>query len=155
MRAVSGAVVLVTFLTSISTCTQTPAPIQLGLNHFWAVLDDTTAEAVENSAVLPEFAHFTVQTVAPGDGRKWTGRYLTGQQTYVELFAVRDIEEPGMPAVVGSVVIGLGTDNIGGLRDLDARLRSSGLQPEMGMQKARIGGRDVDWFNTVNILIGN
>ena len=25
---------------------------------------------------------------APGDSRKWTGRYLTGEQTYVELFAV-------------------------------------------------------------------
>ena len=42
----------------------------------------------QESAVLAEFAHFTVQTVAPGDSRKWTGRYLTGERTYVELFAV-------------------------------------------------------------------
>src|SRR5687768_10040239 len=66
---------------------------RVGLNHVYAVVDDDTAEAIKTSNALKEFATFEVKTVAPGDGRRWTGRYLVGKQTYLELFALEDLKE--------------------------------------------------------------
>lgn len=124
---------------------------RVGLNHVYAVVDDDTAEAIKTSNALKEFAYLTVQTVAPGDGRKWTGRYLTGKETYLELFALEDLKESGEPAVRGLTVIALGIDRIGGLDALRTRLQSLGVSAKMTMEKVRRGDRDVDWFKLLEI----
>ena len=122
-----------------------------GLNHFLAVLDDATAEAVKNAAYLKEFANFSVNTVAANGGQSWTGRYLLGRQTYVELFAVHDLEQSGRHATVGDSSIGIGGDKPGAVSILVERLRAAGITARTGMRKRRFGDREVDWFKSANI----
>jgi len=120
------------------------------LNHFLAVIDDETAEAVKNSVYLREFANFYVRTVTANEGQMWTGRYLSGRETYVELFAVRDLEE----SRVGAVSIGIGGDVVGVTEELVRRLQQAGLQPRVTMRKRRFGDREIDWFKSARVANG-
>lgn len=143
-------VLFVTVLTWTPGAQQVAVP-RVGLNHVYAVVDDETAEAIKTSHALNEFAYFTVQTIVPGDGRKWTGRYLTGKETYLELFALADLKESGEPGVRGLTVIALGIDRVGGLESLGARLKLSGVSARTTMEKVRRGDMDVDWFKLLEI----
>lgn len=49
-------------------------------NHAYSVVDRETADAIENSAYLREFANFEVRTTT-GGGMTWKGRYLKGRET--------------------------------------------------------------------------
>ncbi|RZU17858.1 hypothetical protein EV567_2777 [Streptomyces sp. BK239] len=44
-------------------------------NHSYGVLDRETADAIEHSAYLRDFANFQVRTTSGTDGQTWTGRY--------------------------------------------------------------------------------
>lgn len=60
-------------------------------NHSYGVFDRETADAIEHSDYLREFANFQVRTTTGTGGQTWTGRYLMGRETYLELFGVGDI----------------------------------------------------------------
>jgi len=55
----------------------------LHYNHAYAVLDRDTAQAIERSGYLREFANFELRTTTGADGDTWTGRYLLGRETYL------------------------------------------------------------------------
>ncbi|MEU2482953.1 DUF5829 family protein, partial [Streptomyces sp. NPDC013130] len=69
-------------------------------NHAYGVLDRETADAIEHSAYLRHFANFQVSTTTGAGGETWTGRYLKGRETYLELFGVGDV--PGQDGTLGA-----------------------------------------------------
>jgi hypothetical protein len=119
------------------------------LNHFYAVVDGDTAAAIVASPLLKEFAALNVVTTT-SDGDTWTGRYLRGQETYVEFFGPGDLRlGDGSPASAGLSGLGIGGD-VAGLTDkLQVGLEAQGSSSTRLMRTRRIEDRDVDWFDVI------
>lgn len=122
-------------------------PQLLFYNHAYDVLDRPTADAIENSAYLREFANFEVRTTT-GGGLTWKGRYLKGRETYIELFAEGDL--PGTDALFGSAGTALSTEHEGDLATVTQRLEDQGITPVPYRQNRDFGdGVLVPWFDTI------
>ncbi|SDM21003.1 DUF5829 family protein [Allokutzneria albata] len=118
---------------------QTP-PLQY--NHAYAVVDRETADAVEKSPYLRDFANVEVRT-SSGGGLTWTGRYLYGRETYLELFGVGDL--PGKDGEFGSAGLAISADRAGDLAKVDKQLK----KPVKYRQTRDFGdGVPVPWFDT-------
>jgi hypothetical protein len=117
-------------------------------NHAYGVLDRETADAIEHSAYLRDFANFQVRTTTGSGGRTWTGRYLLGRETYLELFGVGDL--PGKDGTLGAGGMGVSADRAGDLATVTARLRERGGDPVEFPQTRDFGdGVPVPWFDAV------
>ena len=118
-------------------------------NHSYGVLDRETADAIEHSGYLRDFANFQVRTTTGADGQTWTGRYLTGRETYLELFGVGDIA--GQDGTLGSAGLGLSTERAGDQATVIERLKAEGVtDPVLFLQTRDFGdGVPVPWFDAV------
>ncbi|QWB28219.1 MULTISPECIES: DUF5829 family protein [Streptomyces] len=118
-------------------------------NHAYGVLDRETADAIEHSAYLRDFADFQVRTTTGSGGQTWTGRYLMGRETYLELFGVGDL--PGKEAALGATGMGVSTERKGDLVTVLARLREQGVGDPIEFQQTRDfgDGVPVPWFDAV------
>ncbi|GGS81589.1 DUF5829 family protein [Streptomyces violaceus] len=118
-------------------------------NHAYGVLDRETADAIEHSAYLRDFADFQVRTTTGSGGQTWTGRYLMGRETYFELFGVGDV--PGKDGTLGSTGMGVSTERRGDLATVLARLRAQGISDPVEFQQTRDfgDGVPVPWFDAV------
>ncbi|MFI5818275.1 DUF5829 family protein [Streptomyces rishiriensis] len=117
-------------------------------NHSYGVLDRETADAVEHSAYLRDFANFQVRTTTGAGGQTWTGRYLMGRETYLELFGVGDL--PGPDGVLGAAGMGLSTERDGDLATVAERMRNEGATPVDFLQTRDFGdGVPVPWFDAL------
>ncbi|MEE1742456.1 DUF5829 family protein [Streptomyces sp. BE147] len=130
--------------------TPPPAPRQLlFFNHAYGVLDRETADAIEHSGYLRDFAEFQVRTTTGADGATWTGRYLMGRETYLELFGVGDL--PGQDGTHGSTGMGISAERAGDLRTVVQRLRDQGTADPVEFRQTRDfgDGVPVPWFDAV------
>ncbi|MFJ3877874.1 DUF5829 family protein [Streptomyces sp. NPDC090077] len=118
-------------------------------NHAYGVLDRETADAVEHSAYLRDFANFQVRTTTGAGGETWTGRYLMGRETYLELFGVGDL--PGQDGTLGAGGLGLSAERAGDLATVTARLRDQGVPDPVTFRQTRDfgDGVPVPWFDAV------
>ncbi|MGW5179345.1 DUF5829 family protein [Streptomyces sp. NPDC004082] len=121
----------------------------LFFNHAYGVLDRETADAIEHSGYLRYFANFQVRTTTGAGGQTWTGRYLTGRETYLELFGVGDL--PGQDGTFGAGGMGVSTERSGDLRTVTARLREAGVTDPVEFRQTRDfgDGVPVPWFDAV------
>ncbi|MCX4966592.1 DUF5829 family protein [Streptomyces sp. NBC_00654] len=130
--------------------TPPPAPRQLlFFNHAYGVLDRETADAIEHSGYLRDFAEFQVRTTTGADGATWTGRYLMGRETYLELFGVGDL--PGQDGTHGSTGMGISAERAGDLKTVVQRLRDQGTADPVEFRQTRDfgDGVPVPWFDAV------
>jgi len=118
-------------------------------NHSYGVLDRETADAIEHSDYLRDFANFQVRTTTGTGGQTWTGRYLMGRETYLELFGVGDIA--GQDGTLGSAGLGLSTERTGDLVTVTERLKDEGVaDPVEFLQTRDFGdGVPVPWFDAI------
>ena len=117
-------------------------PQTLYFNHGYGVIDRTTADAIEHSDYLRTFANFELRTTTGADGSTWTGRYLYGRETYLELLGVGDIG--GYP--YGQVGLAVSVENDGELATVEQRLDD----PYTAVQTRDFGdGIPVPWFDFV------
>ncbi|MET9226285.1 DUF5829 family protein [Lentzea sp. NPDC003310] len=120
-------------------------------NHAWGTFDRATADAVEHSPYLKEFADVEVRTTTGADGRVWTGRYLRGRETYLEVFGPGDV--PGQDGEIGAAGLGLSTERDGDVDRLRDRLRAAGSTPIDFLQTRDFGdGKPVPWFDSVFVI---
>ncbi|MER5386688.1 DUF5829 family protein [Streptomyces sp. NPDC002688] len=118
-------------------------------NHSYGVFDRETADAIEHSDYLRDFANFQVRTTTGTDGQTWTGRYLMGRETYLELFGVGDIA--GQDGTLGSAGLGLSTERAGDMATVTERLKDEGVaDPVEFLQTRDFGdGVPVPWFDAI------
>lgn len=118
-------------------------------NHAYGVLDRETADAIEHSAYLRDFADFQVRTTTGSGGETWTGRYLMGRETYLELFGVGDV--PGPDGTLGAGGMGLSAERSGDLATVIGRLRDQGVPNPVTFRQTRDfgDGVPVPWFDAV------
>lgn len=117
------------------------------VNHVYGVLDRATADAASGSELLRDLGSFDVRTVH-ADGETWTGRYLSGRTTYVEIFGEDDVE--GDP--VGSTGIALSPDRTGGLDEIERALTRSRDEPaiERSTRVRRYDDDELPWFDALS-----
>jgi len=123
------------------------APIYL--NHVVQVLDQDAYDAVAESAFMREqFAAFEQKTVSPEPGQSWTGTYLTGVSTYLELFAPGGVED----ASAGMGSLAFGVERPGAIASVHERLRAAlpGV-PDPSLAHWTDGERKVPWFHSVEM----
>lgn len=115
------------------------------LNHSYAVLDQQTADAIEQSEYLRNFAAVRVRTTHADGGESWTGRYVAGRQTYLEFFGPGD-----GGGDLGATGIAISPDKSGGLTALTARIIQAGVaNPETEQKSRRYGDDEIPWFSVV------
>ncbi|GAA4209750.1 DUF5829 family protein [Actinocatenispora rupis] len=121
----------------------------LFFNHAYGVFDRETADAIEHSEYLKDFANFQVRTTTGAGGEKWTGRYLLGRETYLELFGVGDV--PGQDGTLGAAGTGLSVERAGDLATVTQRLRDEGVADPVTFRQTRDfgDGKPVPWFDAV------
>jgi hypothetical protein len=121
----------------------------LHYNHAYGVLDHGTADAIEHSTYLRRFANFEVRTTTGADGRTWTGRYLLGRETYLELFKAGEL--PGQDSRPGSGGLGLSTECAADLPTVADKLRDEGVPDPIELSQTRDfgDGRPVPWFDSL------
>lgn len=120
----------------------------LFFNHTYGVFDRETADAIEHSAYLRDFANFQVRTTTGADGQIWTGRYLMGRETYLELFGIGDVA--GQDGTLGSAGTGLSTERAGDIATVKERLKDEGVTPVEFLQTRDFGdGVPVPWFDGI------
>ncbi len=120
---------------------QAPAPVLL--NHVVLVLDSATYHDISTSPFLrDEFSGFEQLTIAANAGRTWSGSYLFGESTYLELF-----QPNGGAGPAGSTMIGFGVETEGAVAHLMEPLaRSTGLAVDTTRRTRTKEGREVPWF---------
>ncbi|MFK4067145.1 DUF5829 family protein [Streptomyces sp. NPDC029674] len=123
-------------------------------NHAYGVLDRETADAIEHSDYLREFANFQVRTTTGSDGQTWTGRYLLGRESYLELFGVGDL--PGKDGEFGATGMAVSVERDGDLATVRERVRAQGITPADFLQTRDFGdGVPVPWFDGFFVIAAN
>lgn len=121
----------------------------LQFNHAYSVLDPATADAIEHSSYLRRFANFELRTTTGAGGQTWTGRYLLGRETYLELFGAGDL--PGPDGKPGAGGLGLSTEMADDLTVVTDELRDEGVSHPIEFSQTRDfgDGAPVPWFDSV------
>lgn len=120
------------------------------LNHFYAVLDAETYEAIGSSDFLrAEFAAFEQRSTLTGDGESWTATYFYGRETYFEFFEASAADPAGIAG------IGLGVDAPGDLESVRKRLADEGFPVVSGGPVTRVREEErIPWFHWVGFEDG-
>ncbi|MBP2471321.1 hypothetical protein JOF53_000193 [Crossiella equi] len=146
LRAIVVFTVAVPVILTGVTGTATPDRQLLFFNHAYGVLDRETADAIEHSAYLKDFANFEVRTTTGSGGEVWTGRYLMGRETYLELFGVGDLAGTKL----GNTGMAVSTEHQGDSSTVVKRLTGQGIKPIEFTQTRDFGdGKPVPWFDAV------
>jgi hypothetical protein len=113
------------------------------LNHLSVVLDTATARDVAANAFLKEsFASLSQKANVSNDGKRWTGTYLYGERTYLEMYEAGPAQgEPGSSGVA------LGVEHVGDAARLVLPLADAGAEATVVLRTVQgPSGAQVPWF---------
>lgn len=120
-------------------------PAQVGLNHLYVYVDSLTFDTVAGSAWFRDTFASVRQATIPSVGARWSGVYLFGRETYLELYRAG----PGTPPA-GTMALAFGVDRAGELDRVADRLRQAG-RPGVAVMRRRPAGADtLDWFRQLS-----
>ena len=124
----------------------TTAPT-LGLSHVYVSVDSATFAAIAASPFLRvEFSAFETRTTTRADGVSYTGAYLYGRETYVEL------QQPSPTNAVDLAQLYLGTDAQGDIYTAMERLANGGVRTGFGRNTRRRDEKDIPWFYASQVM---
>lgn len=124
----------------------TTAPT-LGLSHVFVSVDSGTFAAISASPFLrDEFGALETRTTTRADGSRYSGAYLYGRETYVEL------QQPSATTPADVAQLYLGTDAHGDVLATVERLANGGVRTSFGMNTRRRNDRDVPWFYSAGVV---
>ncbi len=125
-----------------------PTPVP-GLSHAMVTVDSATYRAIVASPFLrDELGVFETRTTMREGGRVYSGTYLYGRETYLEI----QQSAPGGPRE-GLGQLYLGTDAEGDLHRVMARVVARGGGPvTYAFAIRRRDGEDVPWFHSARVL---
>ena len=122
--------------------------INIEFNHLFVTLDAESLEAVnESEFIANEFCNLS-KLKTEADSESWTGTYLIGKSSYLELFAPGGAEK----VKEGSSGIGFSTVQIGEIDKIEEQLRK--LVPgrtRRGMRIRKMDNGEVPWFHYLTV----
>jgi Family of unknown function (DUF5829) len=113
------------------------------LNHLSVVLDAATAHDVAANAFLKDsFASVSQKANVSNDGKHWTGTYVYGERTYLEMYEAGPAQgEPGSSGVA------LGVEHVGDVSRLVVPLADAGAEATVVLRTVQgPSGAQVPWF---------
>jgi hypothetical protein len=113
------------------------------LNHLSVVLDAATARDVAANAFLKDsFASVSQKANVSNDGKRWTGTYVYGERTYLEMYEAGPAQgEPGSSGVA------LGVEHVGDVARLVLPLADAGAEATVVLRTVQgPSGAQVPWF---------
>jgi hypothetical protein len=119
------------------------------LNHLSVVLDAATARDVAANAFLKDtFASVSVKANVSNDGKRWTGTYLYGERTYLELYEAGPAQgEPGSSGVA------LGVEHPGDVGRLVQPLADAGGEATVVLRTVQgPSTAQVPWFYQLRVV---
>jgi hypothetical protein len=131
----------VAFAAFLAACSHRSPNDTVFLNHVFGVLDEETFAAVRGDRYVRDVFAATRERTTQADGREWTGFYLYGEETYVELFGPHSMKD----AEVGSGGIGFGVEAPAAAERL---AKKHGLKIEDVTRTTPTG--KVPWFKSVS-----
>ena len=124
----------------------TTAPT-LGLSHVYVSVDSGTFAAIATSPFLrEELGAFETRTTTRADGVTYTGAYLYGRETYVEL------QQPSPTNAADLAQLYLGTDAQGDIHTSMERLANGGIRTGFGRNTRRREESDIPWFYASQVI---
>lgn len=118
---------------------QTPSVF---LNHMNRVLDAETYHAIAAHPFIQNVFASTVQTTVNSGKQTWTGMYLFGEHTYIELFA----SGTGVQRPPGSSALAFGVEATGDATTIHDRLQTLDATATHTLRTRTLGTEDVPWF---------
>lgn len=129
-------------LTGTNAFAQTP---RMHFNHCFVVIDSVSMNAIRNSDFINnEFGPFITRTTKADHGNSWTGSYIYGHDSYVELFQVSASDS------TGDAGIGFSVDGKGEIETLNTILKAN-YKTELGQREKEIDGAMIPWFHLLAI----
>jgi hypothetical protein len=121
------------------------------LNHLYVHVDAAAQNAIAQSEFMRnEFSAMEVSTIAAGDDRTWTGIYLTGANTYIELFSPS--RAPSSFEQVGDSGIALSVESVGDIERVAKCLSSLGSARILSLFERRVNGVQIPWFRNLSLV---
>lgn len=119
------------------------------LNHLSVVLDAATARDLSSNAFLKDtFAAVSQKNNVSNDGKRWTGTYLYGEHTYLEVYEAGAAQ--GEP---GSSGIALGVERPGDVSRLVLPLADAGGEATVVLRTVQgPSGAQVPWFYQLRVF---
>lgn len=114
------------------------------LNHTYTVLEPPLAAAIAASDYLKRFGVYEERTTSNGQ-TTYTGLYLMGRETYLEMFPAGALPPPDDQA--GTTGLALSTDRAGDIDVVTERLRAMGTEPFTFTQTRGFDGEQIPWFD--------
>ncbi len=128
------------------------AKSQFYLNHIYLVLDTTTISAISNSEFLHSyFAEIRKTTVKAEDGKQWTGLYLFGENTYIEIFALGANENQ----LDQAAAVAFGVEKEVDLVTFRNRVEASNLNSDFLQRKRLWKEKLIPWFKSLEVSLGD
>jgi hypothetical protein len=122
-------------------------------NHAVVVLDTDTWAALESTPFLKDrFAAANAHsTTGDGGAAHWSGFYLYGRSTYLELMRAGDADSVGK-AAAGSTFLGMWIDRREALPAFVEPLsKALGAPVPIKTRSFRLGDQDIDWFQYTDL----
>lgn len=127
------------FLAAFSASGQTIPKVHV--NHVALVLDSADLKAIKNSDFIKnEFAAISTRTTKADNGGSWTGTYLYGIDSYLEL-TVTSAWPSGLS---------LSVDRVGEILKVDSSLKKS-FKTELRSRERMLDGKLIPWFSALAI----
>ena len=112
------------------------------LNHIYVTVDSSTYSDIFNSDyIAKKFANITTKTIKADSNESWTGTYIFGQNTYIEIF------NSGNEINLGHSGIAFGTEICGGVDSLYKSSTDSQRKYLMKeLRHLRTEAGEIPWF---------
>ena len=135
---------LILFLAASSCALAQHVPVYF--NHVFLTFDSADISAIRNSDFIKnEFAAFSTRTTMADSGRKWTGSYIYGIDSYFEIFGPSDVSDS-----VGFSGIGFSVDKAGDILRLDSQLNKN-YKTVIELNHRKMDDKMVPWFTSLSI----
>jgi hypothetical protein len=122
-------------------------------NHTYGVISQATVDALQtNSYVKDHFVDLEIRTTVRPD-LTYTGTYLNGRETYLELFAEGTL---GFP--IGASGVALGDEVAGGIQAIQAEWKAAFGDDQVttvDLVTHEVNGVDAPWFYAVDPVWGD
>ena len=115
-------------------------------NHVFLTFDSADISAIRNSDFIKnEFAGFSTKTTVADSGRKWTGSYIHGIDSYFEMFGPSDVDDS-----IGVSGIGFSVDIAGDMSKLDSQLKKD-YKTVKELNHRKMDDKMIPWFTSLRI----
>ncbi len=146
---------IVTIVFALVACTekkveqipQTVEPVDVLLNHVYVVVDSATYNDISSSKfIIHQFADFIQSTSSTEDDETWTGTYLSGEQTYLEILNASQRDNSN----ASFCGLGFCTETIGDIENLKVLMQNKiDCDVNVVLRKKKAADTVFPWFKQI------